>query len=308
MIQKFFATLISICFFCSLAKADELWLKNISTAKLNELYQQIGYTGITEKSWLMLPSKRYPAVFLKKFPADFAKIEDSEQRNSLFIKIMAPLALKLNQDILKERQLILDIDRDFKQNQKISSTQLKTLEEKAAKYDVFTRLKDNERTDFLISELLKRIDIISPSIMISLAAIETDFGSSRIVKEGNSLYKVLQWHTQSGLKPIGEDENADYRIKTYPDIYQAIKDFALRINSNINFDFFRTARAEIHSSTNPEQLIGKPLIAYAFTNSELKNYAGIIEYILSYYELFIIDQSTLDTTAITKQIIKKYAN
>ena len=103
---------------------------------------------------------------------------------------MAPLALKLNQDILKERQLILDIDRDFKQNQKISSTQLKTLEEKAAKYDVFTRLKDNERTDFLISELLKRIDIISPSIMISLAAIETDFGSSRIVKEGNSLYKV----------------------------------------------------------------------------------------------------------------------
>ena len=50
MIQKFFATLILTCFFCSLAKADELWLKNISTAKLNELYQQIGYTGITEKT------------------------------------------------------------------------------------------------------------------------------------------------------------------------------------------------------------------------------------------------------------------
>ncbi len=308
MIQKFFATLILTCFFCSLANADELWLKNISTAKLTELYQQVGYTGITEKNWLMLPSKHYPAIFLKKFPTDFTKIEDTEQRNSLFIKIMAPLTLKLNQDILSERQQILNIDRDFRQKQKISSAQQKTLEEKAIKYDVFTRLKDHERTDFLISELLKRIDVISPSIMISLAAIETDFGSSRIVKDGNSLYKVLQWHTQSGLKPIGEDKNADYRIKTYPDIYQAIKDFALRINSNINFEFFRAARAEIHKSTNPERLIGKPLVAYAFTNSELKNYAGIIEYILSYYELFIIDQSTLDTTVITKQIIKKYAN
>lgn len=305
-INKFILFLLICAFFHVTAQAKEVWFNNISTAKLKELYQQINYIGWEEKDWLMIPSYSYPAVFLKKFPSDFAQITDEKERNSLFIRILAPLALRLNNDLLQERKIILDIQNDFSQKNVLSEKQLKILEEKAQKYDVFSRLKDNERLNYLISELLNRIDVIPPSIMITIAAIETNFGSSRIVKDGNSLYKILNWNTNEGLKPIGETEDNSYRIRTYPDIYKSMEDFALRLNSSVNFSFLRLTRAGTRQSASTHRIQGAPLAAFAFTNSELQNYAGIIDYTLAYYELSVIDRSSLDSNALTKKILKKY--
>ena len=81
---------------------------------------------------------------------------------------------------------------------------------------------------------------MAPSILITGAALETNWGTSRIVKEGNSLYKTLIWHTNEGLKPIGEKEDDSYRIKTYPNIYTSMQEFALKINSSISFENFVT--------------------------------------------------------------------
>lgn len=307
MIKKIFLFLFAFMLLCRESPAEELWLQNISVKKLNELYDLIGYTGITDKNWLMLPSKRYPPVFLKKLPSDFNQITDKDQSNALFIKILIPLALKLNQELLDERQTIVKLQKKFLSEQTLSKKEIDILEKKAARYDVFTRLKDKERFRFLISELLNRIDVIPPSVMITLACVETDFGSSRIVKEGNALYKLLVWHTSEGLKPIGETEDDSYRIKTYADIYKSMQDFALRINSHPNFEFLRTARASSREAATTPRIKGETFIAYAFPNSELKNYAGIIEYTLAYYELSIVDQSVFDTKMITPKISKQYS-
>ena len=305
---KFFIFIFILIFNTATSvSAKELWLTNISVKELNKLYQSVNYTGFEDKTWLMIPSYKYPAIFLKKFPTDFYKITDEKERNSLFIKILAPLTLKLNQDLLEERQLILDIQKDFETNSKLSNTQIQLIEEKSTKYDVFTRLENEQRYNFLIKELLKRIDIIPPSIMITIASIETNFGASRILKEGNSLYKILIWHSKEGLKPLGEKQDDSYRIKTYPDIYQSLKDFALKINSSPNFNFLRTTRYHSRKMSSSSHIQGSTISAFAFKNSELHNYAGIIDYTLSYYELSVIDKSTLHDESITPTIEKKYA-
>ena len=307
MIKKIIIFVFLSLFSISNAQAVDLWLKNIPLKNLQELYQQVGYTGIEEKNWLMIPSYKYPPIFLKNFPKEFYTLNDETERNSLFIKMLAPLCLKLNQDLLAERQTILDIEEAYDKSHSLSDKQINILEKKSEKYDIFTRLKDNNRYDYLISELINRIDIIPPSLMITLASIETDFGSSRIVKEGNSLYKMLQWHTKAGLKPIGENEDDSYRIKTYPDLYSSLKDFALKINSSPNFAFLRIARADARRHATTPRILGFNIATYAFTNSELRNYAGIIDYTLSYYELTIIDKSVLDNEAISNKVAKQYS-
>ncbi len=307
MIKKIIFLFLFSFTFCSTALAKELWLQNIPVAKLNELYQKVGYIGTEEKNWLMLKTQKYPAILLKNFPPDFNSIEDKEQRNILFIKILAPLALKLNQQLWDERQIIVNIKKSLKQKGNLTPEQIKIIENKATKYDVFTRLTGDLRYKYLISELLKRIDIIPPSIMITIAAIETDFGSSRVVKEGNSLYKMLVWHTKKGLKPIGETEDDTYRIKIYPDIFKSMEDFALRINSSPNFGFLRIAREQIRHSVSSPKLIGSEFSAYSFSNSELQNYAGIIDYTLSYYDLTVIDRSIIDSNFLTTEISKQYS-
>lgn len=306
MIKKIILLIFSL-FLYSTASAEELWLHDIPVSQLYELYKKVNYTGTEEKNWLMLKSLSYPAVLLKNFPPDFNSITDRDERNALFIKILAPLALKLNQQLWNERQIIIDIKKSLEKNNSITSEQLKTIEHKASEYDIYTPLAGDSRRNFLIRELLNRIDIIPPSIMITIAAIETDFGSSRVVKEGNSLYKMLVWHTKKGLKPIGETEDDSYRIKIYPDIFKSMEDFALRINSSPNFEFVRVARSQMRKSITSPKIIGADFAAYSFSNSELRNYAGIIDYTSAYYELSIIDRSSLGSVSVTPDISKQFS-
>lgn len=308
-IKTFIYVFLAFLLFCSQSAAVELWLKDIPLDKLQSLYQETGYVGDknyqTKKDYLMLYTHKYPAIFLEKFPKEFFAIEDDEQRTSLFIKMLIPLALKLNLDLLAERQIIADIAQKTTPD-KLSAKEIEIIEEKAAKYDIFTRLKGEERYRYLLSELLLRIDVIPPSIIISTAAIDTNYGSSRAFREGNSLYKILNWNTDEGLKPIG-DEDADYRLRTYPNIYSSIQDFALRVNSHPNFAFIRHTRSTLREDASGPQIQGRKIVAYSFANSELKNYAGIIDYTLNYHELSIVDRSIIDLDMVTPKIAKKYS-
>ena len=245
----------------------------------------------------MIPEYNYPPIFCNYFPSDFNTITDEKKRNTLFIKILAPLTLKLNAEILSERKDIKSLAQSFQTNKQLTPEQIKILEKKASKYDVFTRLRGDYRYQYLLDELLKKVHVVAPSVLITAAALETNWGTSRIVKEGNSLYKTLIWHTSDGLKPIGETEDDSYRIKTYHNIYDSMKEFALKLNSSISFDNFRGIRHEILERRT--LLLGSTLAPYLVWNSPLKNYAGLFEYTLSYYELNIIDKSILNSKMIS---------
>lgn len=285
------------------AAADELELGSIKVKQLEEIYAFYGYEG--EKGYLMLPSYHYPPIFLKYFPSDYNQISDEQQRNALFIKILAPLALRLNNEILAERKEIIAVAQNFQKNGELTPQEEKFIEEKAAKYDAFTRFKGHRRYSYLLDELQQRVHVVLPSILITAAALETNWGTSRIVKEGNALYKTLVWHTDEGLKPIGETEDDTYRIKTYPDIYASMQEFALKLNSALAFQDFRGFRNQFLARRTP--LLGSVLAPYLIWNSPLKNYAGLFEYTLAYYELNIIDKSVLDSKMIDKKLPKKLA-
>lgn len=297
-----------LCIFCCVfaflkeGQAEELWLDGVSVADLQEIYKQYGYEGM--RGYLNLDTYKYPEIYLKSFPRDFVSIKDENERNVLFIKILTPLALRLNNEILQERQDVISIRNKFKENSNISKKDIAVIEEKAKKYDIFSRLKGTERFSYLIDELLKRIDKIPPSIIITAAAIDTNWGSSRVVSEGNSLYKIYDWHTDKGLKPIGETEDDSYRIRVYKDIYSSIKDFALKINSHPVFASMRNMRYEYRGITSV--ILGNNLAPYAYGNSALNNYAGMFDYTLVYYELQEIDKSKLADKLVPKSIVRKF--
>lgn len=278
--------------------AEKLEFGRLSTAQLQAIFDHYQYTG--EKGYLRVPQYSYPPLFFKYFPHDFNSITDEAKRNALFIKILAPLTLRLNNEIIAERRQIQALAHAFKTNTGLNSEQERQLEETADKYDVFTRLKGHRRQAYLIDELLQRVHVIPPSILITAAALETNWGTSRIVTEGNSLYKTLNWYSDDGLKPIGETEDDSYRIKTYPDIYSAMKAFALKLNSQLPYQDFRGFRNRILERRTP--LLGSILAPYLVWNSPLSNYAGLFDYTLAYYELNIIDKSILDSKMINKEL------
>lgn len=300
---KFVALAFIILFTPVNSQAQGLWLKDIPVEKLEALFKEINYAGYP-RDHLMLKNRKYPRIFLKNFPIGYEKITDEARRNNLFLKIMIPMALMLNEDIMTERKKLLALQENIDDGNSFSQQDIDYLEKTAKEYDLYTTFKGDVRYNYLLAELQNRVDRIPPSIMITAAAIETNWGASRIVKEGNSLYKILEWHTTEGLKPIGETEDNTYRIKVYPDIYSSIKDYAMKVNSAVSFDKLRNFRKEFRKMNS--NLVGHLLAPYTYGSSNLHNYPGIFDYTLAYYELLDVDKSTLSDKIVPENIAKKY--
>ena len=147
---------------------------------------------------------------------------------------MAPLALKINEEILNERNTLLRLERHFKQTGTLSESEQKKLETFALKYDYFTRTKGAERITNQIKNLKQRIDSVPPSILIAAAAMESNWGTSRVAIEANSLYKEKVWYTDEGLEPL-ENKDDGYRFKIFPSLLEGMRNFARTFNSNINY-------------------------------------------------------------------------
>jgi len=303
-LRYFVAFLIFAChLYAASVQAGELTFGKMTTAQLEDIYRFYGYEGT--RGYLMLPTYHYPKIYLQQFPSDFARQED-ERRTALFIKILAPLGMKINDEILAERKKLQAVSSDFQKNNELTAEQTAYVENLAKEYDVFTRLQGYQRYKHLIGELLIRVDEVPVSLLIGVSAVETDWGKNRLAMEGNSLYRQLLWHSKEGLKPQDEHEEDDYRIKTYPSLYASMKEFANKLNSHVNFYQMRDFRRRLRRQRS--LIAGAWFAPKLLTNSPLKNYAGLLEYTVAFYELVIIDKSVLGDEMTEKPLPDNLSN
>ena len=147
-------------------------------------------------------------------------------------------------------------------------------------------MKGDDRNKLLVRQLIKKVDVIPPSILISTAIIYTNWGTSRLAIEANSLYKDEVWYSNQGLKPL-DDPDADYRYKVFVNLEDCIRQRALLLNSHINYDVFRHTRK--YHLRSRQSATGITMAAQMWHDSNLQNIAGIIDYTLSYYKLEYTD-------------------
>ncbi len=262
-----------------------LYVENATVKETENLFAKYGYTR-----FLSLQDSAYPAILLKTLPTDFQNIKSQKYRNELFIRIVTPLALKINEEISNERETLLRIERHFLKDNTLNEADSQKLEELALKYDFFTRLKDIERTASQLKNLKLRIQPIPPSIFVAAAAMESNWGFSRIANQANSLYKEKVWYTTDGLEPL-ENKNDGYRFKIFDSLIEGMRSYALTFNSNINYETIWNARDGLIKRRG--FAIGES-IAYALsTASNLPNYNGILDYTAAFYNLLALDMGHL---------------
>ena len=257
-------------------KNGAIYVQKTTTAELDRLFNQQKFFEFNRLRG------KYPRIFVEHMPSDWANVPENNAKQKMFIKILLPLVLKINEEIEAERMRLIQIDTKFGKDKKISSEDNHFLEETAKKYDVFTHMKDDARIRILLHQLLIKADVVPPSIMISTAAIYTDWGVSRLALKANALYRDEIWYEDKGLKPQ-DDPDAQYRYKEFTSLEDCIRQRALKLNSHINYEYFREARRVARTMKKPPY--GPQLAATMIDDSNLKNIAGLIDYTFTFFQL-----------------------
>jgi len=262
-----------------------IYVEETTVSELEDLFEKHNY-----RRFLALKNREFPAILIKKMPTDFLKIKSQKYRNELFIRMLTPLAIKVNEELYNERQSLLRLERRFNKDQKLSEDDIKKLDELSMKYDYFTRRKGVDRIRLQLEQLKLRINTIPPSLMVAIAAMESDWGFSRIANEANSLYKEKVWFTDEGLEPL-ENKDDGYRFKIFDSLIDSMRSYAHTFNSNINYQYVWQTRADAEKRL--PYMVGESMAYTLSLASNLPNYVGILDYTTAFYDFMHLDNGKL---------------
>ncbi|WP_052465471.1 glucosaminidase domain-containing protein [Thermotoga profunda] len=179
---------------------------------LLEFFEKIGYD---------LGKKEVPAVILKNLPKDMNQIKDVQLKKDLFVKIMLPIILKVNEEIKQEREKIMKLTNDSQE-----------LQHYLAKYKAKTK-----------QELLEKVDVIPVEIALAQAAIESAWGTSRFAIEANNIFGEWTFSPGNGVVPRERPDDEVYEVRRFRDLLSSMRSYAYNLNVSPFYKEFRAIRA-----------------------------------------------------------------
>ena len=180
------------------------------------------------------------------------------QKKEIFYRLMLPLVLHANQIVLDRRDRLQQAGEEIAADGQVSLDSLRWLQRMAR---VIPDM-DQERADDLtandsqlgdlIDELLYRIDVVPPALMLGQAAYESGYGTSRFALEGNALFG--QWtYGGEGMVPEEQrkDTKGDHRIKAYDWPFDSVRSYFINLMSHPAYEDFRRLRADLRAADKP---------------------------------------------------------
>lgn len=231
---------------------DSSRVRLTSPQELSAYFQSIGYTS----NRLRAGNALVPRLVVSDIPADWSAGLTVDRKKSLFFRALLPMVLMVNEEILRERKRLQDIAATLAESRALSSDDRKWLRKLATRYGVPIKLREQNLNPDSLAPLLRRVDIVPPSLALAQAAVESAYGSSRFAVEGNALFG--QWHLGKGLVPEKQrSELGDYRVASFESLRDSIRAYMRNLNTNAAYRPFRDLRAA--ARRNKEKLRGAPL-------------------------------------------------
>jgi len=168
-----------------------------------------------------------------------------------FTDSILPAIQEVNQEIAQQRSGIYTIYQNFKASNRLSTREKMLITNYAGLYRV--SLQDdsstNTITDQHFKELLKRVDIIPQKLALAQAAIESDWGKSRFVKECNNYFGIHCYTPGCGRAATGV-ENPRFWVKAFPTIEACIEEYMWLLNTGFAYEGLRKTRTELRDQND----------------------------------------------------------
>ena len=268
-----------VCLFITFTAKDArsvVEFKNLQ--ELGAYFDSIGYT---EKAWES-GLEEIPRVYIHTIPNRWTCLVDRninlQQKKLRFFMGIMPLVLKINELILEEREKLKALSG------KIDAGTALTPDERRWMVDLSTRYRVELNQDDLADpavrgKLLRRVDIIPPSLALGQAACESGYGTSRFAGLGNALFGQWTWG-EKGIAPQRQRGNlGNYKIAAFDTPLESVKSYAANLNGHRAYSDFRKQREALRK--NDKALSGLVLADSLGSYSEKKEeYVSLLKSII----------------------------
>jgi len=198
-----------------------------------------------------------PALQIDRVPGDLVNVKDGNERKALFIKTLLPIVLEANERIQADRTHLQRLYERHASNRSLSVIERMWLTEVADRYGA-------ESTDFV--ELLRRVDVIPPSMAIAQAGVESGWGTSYAARVGNSLFGQIR--AGSRQVPVA-----------FSSVGESVEGYFINLNTHFAYSGFRAERARLRAGgKEPDgyHLIGQLLRYSELGHSYISFVRGVI--------------------------------
>lgn len=183
--------------------------------------------------WKVTPTKTgyaAPARLLTGLPAQAT----ASRRKVAFIEATLPLILRANEIILRDRLRIEILHAYGQAGLAIDEDDTRWLETTADRYGV-------DVTDF--GELLRRVDIVPPSLALAQAAEESGWGTSRFARRGKALFGQRVYRGTGGIVPLARPKGETFRVRAFNNVLDGVRAYLHNLNTHFAYEGFRRTRA-----------------------------------------------------------------
>jgi len=261
---------------------NEPVIQDLSNAlTLEKYFEQQNY------HWPIKTQEQIPDILLETMPIDLEQLSSIKTKKILFIQILLPLVLAEQQNILRQRNRVIQLigqsgdDVSIENNPWFASL--------VNEYRINKSLDSNMQKQLL----LKRIDSLPAELVIAQAAIESGWGTSRFALEGNSLFGEWTFEKQAGLVPNDRHSDKTHQVKKFDSLQLSIRSYIKNINRNNAYKELRGARFEMRE--NGKKFDALVLAKYLHRYSQKgQDYVKSLHQIMKSAEFTLISKLNLD--------------
>ena len=263
---------------------------------LQELGAYFDSIGYTEKAWES-GLEEIPRVYIHTIPNRWTCLVDKDitlqqKKLSFFMGIM-PLVLKINELILEEREKLKALSGKIDAETALTPDERRWMVDLSIRYRVDLN-KDDLADPAVRRKLLRRVDIIPPSMALGQAACESGYGTSRFAGLGNALFGQWTWG-KKGITPRQQRGNlGNYKIAAFDTPLESVKSYAANLNGHRAYSGFRKQREALRK--NDKALSGLVLVDSMGSYSEKgEAYVNLLKGIIRANKLHEKDGAYLKT-------------
>jgi Bax protein len=221
-----------------------------------------------------------PPIKVERVPDDLVN-KDGGERKALFITALLPVILEVNQRVLGEREQLLFLRDKIAGQAGLTAIERIWLEQLADRYDGSADKLD---------ELVRRVDIVPPSMAIAQSGIESGWGTSFAARTGNALFGQIQaggrhavavpWKPGAGMP------------QPFTNVGEAAEAYVSNLNTHAAYHAFRVERATMRE--RGETPDGYRLVGQLLRYSELgQQYVGFVRQVMREDKLSDFDKAKL---------------